>query len=93
MTNRVQVNIVGHSLTLETDRSPEHMDELARLLNDRVRAIQKSGVTNYLNAIVMASLALTDELVSIRGERDHERLAIEERSRELLEALDTAMVG
>lgn len=86
------MHIAGYALTVETERSEEHMDRLAELLNDRVREVQKSSrTTNYLHAVMMAAMKLADEVLELRGARESEKESIERRNRDLLAALDGAL--
>ena len=58
MAKRYDVHIAGYTLTVNTERSAEHMERLGRLLNDRVREIQKTGGSaNYLHVVMLAALA------------------------------------
>lgn len=92
MRNRFDVNIAGYTLTVETERSADHMARLSELLNDRVRQVQKAGcTTNYLHVVMMAAIKLADEVLEIRGEREGERKRLDERSRDVLAALDEAL--
>jgi len=92
MSNRYDVNIAGYTLTVKTDRSADHMARLSELLNERVREVQKSGVTsNYLNVVMLAAMKLADEVLELRGKQDEEKKLLEQRSRELLNALDSAL--
>lgn len=92
MNKRYQVNIAGYSLTVKTDRSAEHMERLSVLLNERVREVQKSGVTaNYLNVVMLAAMMLADEVLELRGERENVEKRFEQKGRDLLNALDSAL--
>lgn len=92
MSKRYDVNIAGYSLTVKTDRSAEHMKRLSELLNERVREVQKSGMTaNYLNVVMMAAMGLADEVLELRGERENVEKRFEQKSRDLLNVLDSAL--
>jgi len=92
MNNRYDVNIAGYSLAVKTDRSAEHMARLSELLNERVREVQKSGATtNYLNVVMLAAMQLADEVLELRGKQDEEKKLLEQKSRDLLDALDSAL--
>jgi cell division protein ZapA (FtsZ GTPase activity inhibitor) len=92
MSKRYEVNIAGYSLTVKTDRSPEHMERLSVLLNERVREVQKSGMTaNYLNVVMLAAMRLADEVLELRGERENVEKRFEQKSRDLLDVLDSAL--
>lgn len=92
MSQRYEVNIAGYTLTVKTDRSPEHMERLSGLLNERVREVQKSGMTaNYLNVVMLAAMKLADEVLELRGERENVEKRLEQKSRDLLSVLDSAL--
>lgn len=92
MSNKYDVNIAGYTLTVKTDRSAEHMERLGDLLNTKVREVQKTGVTaNYLNVVMLAAMKLADEVLDLRDRQEREKKRIEDRSRSLLSALDSAL--
>lgn len=92
MSNKYDVNIAGYTLTVKTERSAEHMERLSELLNDKVREVQKSGVTaNYLNVVMLAAMKLADEILDLRDRQDREKKRLEEKSQNLLSALDSAL--
>ena len=92
MADRFDVTIAGYTLTVETERSAEHMGRLVALVNERVREVQKKGGTaNYLHAVMLAAMRLADEVIELRNERERERQNLERKSQVLLEALDTAL--
>jgi cell division protein ZapA (FtsZ GTPase activity inhibitor) len=92
MSNKYDVNIAGYTLTVKTERSAEHMERLSELLNDKVREVQKSGVTaNYLNVVMLAAMKLADEILDLRERQDREKRNLDEKSRNLLSALDSAL--
>jgi cell division protein ZapA (FtsZ GTPase activity inhibitor) len=92
MSTRYDVNIAGYALTVKTERSAEHMERLSELLNERVREVQKSGATaNYLNVVMLAAMKLADEVLELRGEREDVKKGLEQKSRALLIALDSAL--
>jgi cell division protein ZapA (FtsZ GTPase activity inhibitor) len=92
MGDRFNVNIAGYSLTVSTERTAEHMEQLSELLNQRVREVQKSGGTaNYLHVVMLAAMKLGDEVLELREELGAEKRRFEEKSLELLEVLDKAL--
>ena len=92
MSKKYDVNIAGYTLTVKTGRSAEHMERLSELLNSKVREVQKTGVTaNYLNVVMLAAMKLADEILDLQDREDQEKRRIEEKSRDLLSALDSAL--
>jgi cell division protein ZapA (FtsZ GTPase activity inhibitor) len=87
MGTRFDVNIAGYPLTVQTERSAEHMERLTETLNGRVREIQKAGGTaNYLNVVMLAAMELADDVL-MSGERIEE---VRQRNRELEERVAAA---
>lgn len=92
MGDRFTVNIAGYMLTVETERSTEHMERLSELLNERVREVQKTGGTaNYLHTVMLAAMKLGDEILELRGELDIEKQRFEQKSQDLLAVLDNVL--
>lgn len=92
MGERFNVNIAGYALTVTTERSTDHMERLSELLNQRVREIQKTGGTaNYLHVIMLAAMKLGDEILELREELEGEKRRFEEKGRDLLAVLDSAL--
>lgn len=91
-TGRFEVTIAGYTLTVNTKRPAEHMERLSRLLNERVREVQRTGGTsNYLHSVMLAAMKLADEVLELRGEREEEKRRLEEESRRILETIDGAL--
>lgn len=92
MAKRFDVNVAGYTLTVETERSADHMERLTELLNQRVREIQnRGGTANYLHVVMLAAMKLADEVIELRGAQENDRKRLENRSRDLLEAIDSAL--
>jgi cell division protein ZapA (FtsZ GTPase activity inhibitor) len=89
MERQFDVNVAGYTITVKTSRSPEHVDRLTSMVNERVREIRRTGnTTNYLNILLLASLSLADEVLALRESRDGDKKAVEERQRSLLGLID-----
>jgi len=82
MSTRFDVNIAGYALTVQTERSGEHMARLVDTLNGRIREIQKAaGTANYLNIVMLAAMELADDVLTSDGAIEDART----RSREMEE--------
>ncbi|MBF6569103.1 MAG: cell division protein ZapA [Candidatus Binataceae bacterium] len=69
----VNVEIMGLSLTVASDRGDEWVKALARQVNDRIREIQtRTRTVNSVSVAILAALNLADELESLR--REHREL-------------------
>jgi cell division protein ZapA (FtsZ GTPase activity inhibitor) len=72
-TGRVELTLLGHTLTVRTEAEPEYVRTLARYLEDRVATVTKGGVKDPVAALTLAALDITDEL--FRAREDHAREA------------------
>lgn len=70
-TGRVELTLLGQALTVRTEADPEYVRTLARYLEERVAALNKSGVKEPMAALTLAALDITDEL--FRAREEHER--------------------
>jgi cell division protein ZapA (FtsZ GTPase activity inhibitor) len=68
---RVELTLLGQALTVRTEAEPQYVRTLARYLEERVEAIQKTGVKEPMAALTLAALDIADEL--FRAREDHER--------------------
>ena len=70
---RVELTLLGQTLTVRTEAEPEYVRTLARYLEERVATLTKSGVKDPLAALTLAALDITDEL--FRAREDHAQQA------------------
>ena len=63
---RVELTILGQTLTVRTEASPEHLRALAAYLEDRVAEVRRA-VRDPLAALTLAALDITDELFRARA--------------------------
>jgi cell division protein ZapA len=65
---RVELEVLGQTLTVRTEVSAEYMRSLARFLEERVAAIRRGGVRDAGTALILAALDITDELFRARDD-------------------------
>ena len=63
---RVELAVLGQTLTVRTEASADYVRSLASYLEDRVATIRKGGVRDPGTALVLAALDITDELFRAR---------------------------
>jgi len=85
---RVEVTLLGQTLTLRTEATPEYVRSLARYLEERVGTIQRTGVKDVTKALTLAALDITDELFRARDERKREEGDVGDRMKVLVALLD-----
>ncbi len=66
---RVELTLLGQTLTLRTEAPAEHVTELARFLEERVAEVRRAGVQDPYKALLLAALDISDELVRARADR------------------------
>ncbi len=70
MSSRVELTLLGQSLTVRTEASDDYVHVLARYLEERVDTLRKSGVQDPTKALLLAALDITDELFRAREDKD-----------------------
>ena len=66
--NRVELSVLGHTLTVRTGESPEYMRSLAAYLEERVASIKAGGVRDPGSTLILAALDIVDELFRARDD-------------------------
>ena len=90
---RVELTLLGQTLTVRTEAAPEHIRALAAYLEERVGALRKSGVRDPLAALTLAALDITDELFRMREEHSIDEHDVGSRLGVLVSLLDAQMGG
>jgi len=85
---RVEVTLLGETLTLRTEATPDYVRTLARYLEERVATVQRSGVKDQTKALTLAALDITDELFRARADRTREEGDVGDRMKVLQALLD-----
>jgi cell division protein ZapA (FtsZ GTPase activity inhibitor) len=70
LANRVELTLLGQTLTVRTDAPEEYLRSLARYLEERVAAIRDGGLPDSTKALLLAALDITDELFRAREDRE-----------------------
>jgi cell division protein ZapA (FtsZ GTPase activity inhibitor) len=84
---RVELSLLGQTLTLRTAASAEHLRALAAYIEERVATLRRSGVPDPTRALILAALDITDELFRERDEH-HRAEDIEDRLGKLVALLE-----
>jgi cell division protein ZapA (FtsZ GTPase activity inhibitor) len=65
---RVELAILGQTLTIRTEESADYIRSLAQYLEERVATIKKGGVRDAGAALILAALDIADELFRARDD-------------------------
>ena len=85
---RVELTLLGQTLTVRTEADPEYVRTLATYLEERVEALKKSGVKEPLAALTLAALDITDELFRAREDRERQDGDVHARLGALVQMLE-----
>jgi cell division protein ZapA (FtsZ GTPase activity inhibitor) len=66
---RIELNLLGQTLTIRSEATPEYLRRLAKFLEDRVAQLKRSGVNDPLAAVSLAALDIADELFRSREDK------------------------
>lgn len=91
MSQRVELTLLGQSLMIRTEASPEYVRSLARYLEERVETIRRTGVHDPTKALLLAALDITDELYRTREDRGREIGDVAARVGALLSLLEEVL--
>jgi cell division protein ZapA (FtsZ GTPase activity inhibitor) len=90
---RVEITLLGQTLTVRTEASPEYLRQLAAYLEERVGALIGSGMKDPMAALTLAALDITDELFRAREDQTRQEGAVGQRIGALVEILDRLAPG
>jgi cell division protein ZapA (FtsZ GTPase activity inhibitor) len=90
---RVELSLLGQTLTVRTEASPEYVRQLAAFLEERVHELTRSGVKDPMAALTLAALDITDELFRAREDRARQDGDVNTRLSAIVELLDRLAPG
>jgi len=88
--HRVELTLLGQTLTIRTEAPAEHVTALARYLEERVEAVRRAGVQDPFKALLLAALDIGDELFRARDDRTRSVGDVEARLGALVALLERA---
>lgn len=86
--DRVELTLLGQTLSVRTEADPDYVRTLARYLEERVAALKKSGVNEPMAALTLAALDITDELFRAREDRERQDGDVNARLSALVQMLE-----
>jgi cell division protein ZapA (FtsZ GTPase activity inhibitor) len=63
---RVELNVLGQTLSLRSEASADYLRSLAKFLEERVSMIRRGGIRDANTALTLAALDIVDELFRAR---------------------------
>jgi cell division protein ZapA (FtsZ GTPase activity inhibitor) len=66
---RIELNLLGQTLVIRSEASPEYLRTLAKFLEDRVTSLRLSGIKDPMTSLALAALDIADELFRARDDK------------------------
>jgi cell division protein ZapA (FtsZ GTPase activity inhibitor) len=88
---RVELTLLGQTLTIRTEAAPDYLRTLAKYLEDRVAQLTRSGVKEPGTALTLAALDIADELFQAREAGGRARGDADRRLGALIALLEQAV--
>jgi cell division protein ZapA len=85
---RVELKLLGRTLTVRSEASPQYLAMLARFVEDRARALQQAGVRDEASALALAALDIADELHRLRDDAARDGADMRARIAALVDMLE-----
>ena len=85
---RIELTLLGQTLSLRSEASPEYLRTLAAFVEERVATLQRGGVRDPLKALSLAALDIADELHRAREDRSLDEGEVGTRLRAVIARLD-----
>jgi cell division protein ZapA len=91
-TTATEVEIFGAIYHVRGDKNPEYLQELAGVVDEKMRDIaHQVSTVDTAKIAILAALNVTDELFQCRRQQEGERAEIQEKVTELTEQLEESL--
>jgi cell division protein ZapA len=92
MSERFKVEIYGQTYSMQGDLDPIYVAELASYVDDKMHSIADgTGLVDSVRVAVLASLAIADELHTLRKANQELRGDLRERAEKCLTVVERAL--
>ncbi len=89
--NVYEVHVAGLPLKLRSSHDPQTVSELVNLVDQKVKeAMSANSTVSFQNALVLAALNVSEELMLLRKTLTGELSRVEERTRQILDRFEDA---
>jgi cell division protein ZapA (FtsZ GTPase activity inhibitor) len=85
---RVELSLLGQTLTVRTEAPPEYVRRLAAYLEERVTELRTAGIKDPLASLTLAALDITDELFRAREDKTRQDGDVDNRLGALVDILE-----
>jgi cell division protein ZapA len=88
----IEVNIFGHDYTVKTDADAEHIQKIARYVDEKMGEIVRNTKTvSTLNVAILAALNIADDFFKEIQRRQELIAEVEHRSKEIVKTIDNQL--
>jgi cell division protein ZapA len=92
MSQSTKVKIYDQTYSVAGDLDPAYVEELARYVDTKMRDVARAtGLVDSVKVAVLAALAISDELHTLRNTRDAGRDELRERAERCLKLVERAL--
>jgi len=86
-----KVTILGREFVLKSDGDDEYINRVADYVAEKIKAVQKNLPMDVISAVILAALSITDDYFQLKNERDSVINGVEDRSRSLVNIIDSRL--
>lgn len=86
---RVELTLLGQTLTVRSEAAPEYLRSLARFVEERTVTLQRGGVRDPMAALALAAIEIADELHRARDEKTRDTADVRARLDALVDLLQS----
>jgi cell division protein ZapA len=90
----IEIKVFGQTYTVKTDAEEEHIQEVARYVNEKIdEVLKKTRSVSTLNVAILTALNIADDLLKEREKRMALLREIEVKYKDLAEKIDIKIGG
>lgn len=93
-SNLVKVSIFGQEYTVKAPADPQYIKNIAEYVNSKMKEVQDElpSAQSSTRIAILASMNITDELFSLRTNKDNEKAEVEAHISSLIEMIDETII-
>ncbi len=89
--NVYEVHVAGLPLKLRSSHDPQTVSELVKIVDQKVKeAMSANATVSFQNALVLAALNVSEELMLLKQTLAGELSRVEDRTRQILDRIEEA---
>ncbi len=90
----VEIKVFGHVYTVKTDTDEEHLQRVARYVNEKMEEVTKNTKSvSSLNVAILTALNIADDLIKEKTRRLALLQEVEQKSKDLVERINMNING